>query len=69
MALKRVNLNLEEGLLGQLDDYAASMHVNRSAALAVALSQYFSEKRALTTLETITNLIKNEQLKLGGAEE
>lgn len=38
MALRRVVMNLDEDLLKMVDDYASSLHVSRTAAVSVLLS-------------------------------
>lgn len=50
MALTRLNMNIEEDLLKILDEYAASLHVNRSSALHVALSEFFNQRKTMDTL-------------------
>ena len=50
MSLVRLSMNMEEDLLKALDDYAASMHINRSAALHVALSEFFNQRKTMDTL-------------------
>lgn len=61
MALKRINMNLEEDLLQTLDDYAKSMHVNRSAAVSMLLSQVFYEKKAVATIGDLLEVYRAEQ--------
>ena len=55
MGLKRINLNLDEELLSQLDDYASKMHISRSSALSVLLSQVFQNQKAI---QTMSNLVE-----------
>lgn len=55
MGLKRINLNLDEELLSQLDDYASKMHISRSSALSVLLSQFFQNQKAI---QTMSNLVE-----------
>ena len=50
MALKRINLNLDEELLKQLEDYAEKMHVNRSSALSFLLSQKFQSDKMIENM-------------------
>lgn len=69
MALKRINLNMEEDLLETLDSYAESLHVNRSAALAVVLSQFFMEQKAISAIDRLTELMKSGQLTAGKPTE
>ena len=69
MALKRINLNLEESLLEQLDEYAEAMHVNRSAALAVILSQHFMERKAVDTMGNLLELVKSGKLPVSATAD
>ena len=39
MALQKVQMNLDEQLIKQVDEYAATLHVNRTAAVSVLLSR------------------------------
>lgn len=68
MALKRINLNLDEELLKQLDDYAEKMHVNRSSALSFLLSQKFQSDKMIESmpdmLEVARQAIKFEKAKI-----
>ena len=58
MALKRINLNLDEELLAQLDAYASSMYVSRSAALSMFLSNFFMERKAVNTMDKMIDVLK-----------
>ena len=69
MAMRRINLNMEEDLLATLDSYAESLHVNRSAALAVVLSQFFMEQKAISAIDRLTELLKSGQLSAGTTAE
>lgn len=50
MGLKRINLNLDEELLRQLDDYASKMHISRTSTLSILLSQFFQNQKAIQTI-------------------
>lgn len=69
MALKRINMNLEEDLLENLDKFAESLHINRSAAISVALSQFFMEQKAIGVMDKLTDLMKAGQLSAGATAE
>lgn len=58
-------MNIDEELLTQLDDYANKLHISRSSALAVLLSQLFQSQK---TMETMNNLLNayNEKKKKNG---
>nr|CDL66273.1 unnamed protein product [uncultured bacterium]CRY93877.1 hypothetical protein [uncultured prokaryote] len=63
MALKRVNMNIDEELLTQLDDYASKMHISRSSALAVLLSQMFQSQKAMQTMSDLVVAYNDEKSK------
>ncbi len=63
MSLKRVNLNMDEELLLQLDDYANKMHISRSSALAVLLSQLFQGQQTMDTMNTLLKAYNDEKQK------
>lgn len=63
MALKRINLNLDEELLSQLDDYANQMHITRSSAISVLLSQLFQGQKTMQTMGDLVSLYKDEKKK------
>lgn len=63
MALKRINLNLDEELLSQLDDYANQMHITRSAAISVLLSQLFQGQKTMQTMGDLVSMYKDEKKK------
>lgn len=63
MALKRINLNLDEDLLFQLDGYANQMHVTRSAAISVLLSQFFQGQKTIQTMGSLLSLYNDEKNK------
>lgn len=63
MALKRINLNLDEELLQQLDDYANKMHISRSSALSVLLSQIFTGQQTLETMNKLMNAYNEEKAR------
>lgn len=63
MALKRVNLNIDEELLSQLDEYANKMHISRSSALAVLLSQIFQGQQTMETMNNLMRAYNDEKAK------
>ena len=63
MALRRVNMNIDEELLTQLDDYASKMHISRSSALSVLLSQMFQSQKAMQTMSDLVVAYNDEKSK------
>ncbi len=65
MALRRVNMNIDEELLTQLDDYANKLHISRSSALAVLLSQLFQSQKTMDIMNNLLNAYNEEKQKNG----
>ena len=66
----RLNINVPSSLMQRLDDYADSMNINRTSAVAVLLTQALDNQKALNSLNSLSELIKvvdeqkiSEQLK------
>ena len=57
--MKRINFNLDSALADKVDSYAAKMHVNRSAALAVIISQFFDAQATMSNLSYLVDLAKS----------
>lgn len=66
MALKRVNLNLDEKLVERVDAYADKMFVNRTNAFALIIGQFFEQKDTMTTVSALAKML--EMQEQGGAE-
>lgn len=65
MALKRINLNLDEELLKHLDVYANQMHITRSAAISVLLSQLFQGQQTIETMNKLLFAYNEEKANTG----
>ena len=50
MALKRVNMNLEEKLLEKVDAYADEIGLNRTGAISAILGNFFRENQTLAVM-------------------
>lgn len=50
MAKRKVNVMLEESIIEKLDDYAKSMDISRSAAIAVLVNQAMEYSNAINAL-------------------
>lgn len=59
MAVKRITLNLDEMLVQQIDEYAEKLHINRTAAISVLVSQSLETKQGIDVLAAI---IENQKL-------
>lgn len=62
MALKRINLNLEEELVEKIDDYARKMYVNRTNAFTIIASQFFEQREAMAIIQQVVELEKMKSL-------
>ena len=51
MTLKKLVCNIDETLMEQVDEYAAALHITRTAAVAVLLSTALQTQKSMNTLE------------------
>ena len=61
MALQKLVCNIDDALMKQLDEYAASLHITRTAAVAVLLSTALQAQKSMNTLEELMKAYKAEQ--------
>lgn len=59
----RVTVNLNSELVNQVDKYAEDMNINRTAAVAVLLSQAVNSQKAMSDLGELLTMVKAEQIK------
>ena len=59
----RVTVNLNSELVNQVDKYAEDMNINRTAAVAVLLSQAVNSQKAMSDLGEFLTMVKAEQIK------
>lgn len=62
LALQKVQVNLDEALIRQLDAYANSLHINRTAAVSVLLTQALQADKLSDTLAEMMSVYKAEKL-------
>lgn len=55
MSVKRVGLQLDEELIAKIDTYAGKLHVNRTAAISMMLSQYIMGLELQKSLSILTD--------------
>lgn len=55
----RINLNMDEGLLRDLDSYANKMHITRTAAISVLISQALSSNAGIDALTQLNSLMQS----------
>ena len=61
--ITRVTVNLNSELVDQVDKYAEDMNINRTAAVAVLLSQAVNSQKAMTDLGELLKLVQEERKK------
>lgn len=61
--ITRVTVNLNSELVNQVDKYAEEMNINRTAAVAVLLSQAVNSQKAMSDLGELLTMVKAEQIK------
>ena len=59
----RLTFNIPTDLLGQVDEYAKKMCVNRTSALCFLLSQSLNSQKAMNDLGELLKLYQDEQKK------
>lgn len=65
MPLKRYSLNFDTELMAQVEAYAQQLHINRSAALSVLISQALQAQKGIDALSMLTDVVKAQQLAAG----
>lgn len=61
--ITRVTVNLNSELVRQVDQYAEDMNINRTAAVAVLLSQAVNGQKAMTDLSELIKMYHAEKDK------
>ena len=61
MSLRKLACNIDESLIEQLDEYAASLHITRTAAVSVLLSTALQAQKSMNTLEELMKAYKAEK--------
>lgn len=61
MAKRKVNVMLEESIIEKLDDYAKSMDISRSAAIAVLVNQAMEYSNAINALPKMLKALEKSK--------
>lgn len=61
MALQKLVCNIDDALMKQVDEYAASLHITRTAAVAVLLSTALQAQKSMNTLDELMKAYKAEK--------
>ena len=64
MALQKVQMNLDEQLIKQVDEYAATLHVNRTAAVSVLLSRALQADKLAADLSDLMDAYRVQPGKI-----
>lgn len=64
MALLKVQMNLDENLMKQVDAYAELFHINRTAAVSVLLSRALQADSLADSLNQLIAIYNSEKSKL-----
>ena len=59
--VKKLVCNIDSDLLAMVDNYAASLHINRTAAVSVLLSTALKQDRLMSDLSNIMDVMKQEK--------
>ncbi len=60
MSLKKLAVNVDESLIDKIDLYAKSMHINRTSAVAVLLTQALDVKENMETFKKMVEVYENK---------
>jgi metal-responsive CopG/Arc/MetJ family transcriptional regulator len=58
---KKIMISVDEGLLAEIEEYAAKMHLNRSASFSVLCSTALQAQKSMTTLDELMQAYKAEK--------
>lgn len=61
MALQKLVCNIEDSLMEQVDDYASSLHITRTAAVSVLLSTALQAQKSVNILDEFMKAYKAER--------
>lgn len=62
MPLKKLTNNFDEDLIKQVDNYANSLHINRTAAMSVLLSQGLLQSSGIDTMKQLIEIYEKENV-------
>lgn len=58
--LFRLTINLPKTLIDSVDNYADSMNINRTSAIAVLLSQALNTQQAMADMTKLTSMLEQK---------
>lgn len=59
--VKKLVCNVDSDLLAMVDAYAASLHINRTAAVSVLLTTALKQDRLMTDLSNMMDIINQDK--------
>lgn len=63
--IKKLVCNVDSDLLTMVDNYAAQLHINRTAAVSVLLSTALKQDRLMSDLSNMMDVFKQEKSMQG----
>lgn len=69
MALRKVQANFDEALIAKVDAFAESMHINRTAAMSVLMTQALDSRDGLDAIKRLMDAYEIEKLKNSGLSD
>ena len=68
--MTRININIDKGLMNRVDEYATNLSINRTAAVAVLLSNALDTQKSLNSMDELLQILKlKERGSNGGSEK
>lgn len=64
MPLVKLVCNVDDSLLKQVDDYAGSLHITRTAAVSVLLSRALQSEKLASDLSDMMDVYRAEKEKI-----
>lgn len=59
----RINLNIADDLLEEMDAYCAKMHITRTGLISLCASQYLQQTKAVDAMPRVLEMLKNEEMR------
>lgn len=53
----KISFNISSDLLSKIDNYAESLHINRTSAMSVLMSQALVQNEGIDALKTMSDLM------------
>lgn len=60
MALRKLIVNMDEDLIAKIDEYAAKLHINRTAAFSVIASQFIDQQNTMNAMQQLIEMTQKQ---------